>query len=555
MCPGLRPLDSNECAQSRQEIAVKQMANASPYESKADLARRALSRLSARVCASLYACVLALLGSLPLDAAPGDRDPTFGQGGLAAFSFPVFSRRAEPIASALQTNGKLTIAGQCNSANARAACVLRMTPSGDLDASFGVSGQLTIPEFGTSGYVFDIAYQDDGRLLLGGSCDVGSGKSPCVVRLQANGALDTSFGVQGVAILSVATWSNTASDIKSIKPLPDGRIALGVLCTLPNSGDVRFCAAQLQSNGALDVSFGAGGAVTVEPGMSLGEYQVLAVAAIDTAGQWVIAGTCFGAPLAANSFCAVRLHPNGARDLSFGTNGAFVHTVTNVRADLRQAALSIDGGMVLAALCTKDQTDELGTCLVAMTASGLLDPAFGTNGVVRIGYVGDSPRFPRFTRQSDGSLVVVNKCGPSDDICRGRWRSDGTLDPTLSIEIDQRPLGQAPISVAVDAQGRIVVSGVCQSTAASDFDQFCAARYEGGPFANTMCSFDLDGDGQLNPAVDGLIMLRASLGFGGASVLQGVSFPSGAKRNAWGGGGANDLRQYLVSQCGMSLKP
>jgi uncharacterized delta-60 repeat protein len=272
----------------------------------------------------------------------------------------------------------------------------------------------------------------------------------------------------------------------------------------------------------------------------------------------VIAGNCTGVPLANLSFCAIRLLPNGARDHSFGTNGAFVLGVPDARVEVAQAVLNTDGGMVLGGSCTNVPTNRSDTCFVALTPAGQLDRAFGTNGVAVISYDSNLSTNPRFTRQSDGSFVVVNYCYTAQtgsDICLRRLRSDGTPDPTLPLKSDARAYDQYVVSVAVDAQGRIVVSGYCQSGATSGSDQFCAARYEGGLFANTMCSFDIDGDGdgRVNPSVDGLILLRASLGFSANAILQGVIFPAGAKRNAWGGGGANDLRQYLAAQCGMAI--
>jgi uncharacterized delta-60 repeat protein len=527
--------------------------SSSTYESRADRARRTGSPLCA-LWRSLRASALALLSSLPLYAAPGDLDPTFGEGGHAAFSFPGHSY-ALATASVLQANGKLTIAGQCNSGQ----CMLRMRSDGALDSGFGDGGRVTNPVLGLNGVVNAIAYQDDGRLLLGGHCSSSLSQGPCVVRQQANGALDTSFGVQGVVILSVSTWVADESYVRSIQPLSDGRIALGVSCAPAAPADRNFfCAARLQSSGALDASFGSGGVVTVVPEVSQGESQYLSTAAIDAAGRWVVAGECSGSPLPSSSFCAVRLQPNGARDLSFGINGAFVlgdvHTIVNVLA----AALNTDGGMVLGGLCTSVQTGGINTCFVALTPTGLSDQAFGTNGGAVISYGSNLSNNPRFTRQPHGSLVVVNQCYTSQtdyDICLIRLRSDGTPDPTLPLTSDARAYDQLPVSIAVDMQGRIVVSGSCKSTAASGYDQFCAARFEGGPFANTMCSFDLDGDGLVTPRVDGLVLLRASLGFSANSILQGVNFPAGAKRTVWGGGGANDLRQYLVAHCGMSIAP
>jgi uncharacterized delta-60 repeat protein len=274
VCAPLRAMSRADCSKAHQG-----RMNATSPNSNRHRIFGEMRRLGAILCVG----ALALLGSLPLHAAPGDRDTTFGEDGLAAFSFPGFSAFAR--ASALQANGKLTIVGTCLTGAAdQQHCALRMLPSGALDSSFGDGGRLTVAGFGEFGVVHAIAYQDDGRLLLGGDCVSSSSEGPCVVRLQANGALDTSFGVQGVAILSVATWNLGGSDVRSIQALSDGRIALGVSCQLRDTNFSRFCAARLQSSGALDASFGSGGVVTVVPEMSQGELQLFSTAAIDAAG-------------------------------------------------------------------------------------------------------------------------------------------------------------------------------------------------------------------------------------------------------------------------------
>jgi len=60
-------------------------------------------------------------------------------------------------------------------------------------------------------------------------------------------------------------------------------------------------------------------------------------------------------------------------------------------------------------------------------------------------------------------------------------------------------------------------------------------------------NLDIDGDQQLNPAIDGLILLRAALGFTGAAVLEGIAFAPGT-RNTW-----SNIRYYLKDTCGMPI--
>lgn len=57
----------------------------------------------------------------------------------------------------------------------------------------------------------------------------------------------------------------------------------------------------------------------------------------------------------------------------------------------------------------------------------------------------------------------------------------------------------------------------------------------------------------MTATIDALIMTRVMLGVTGSAVIAGISFPANAVRNVWGGNGSNDIRKYLITQCGMVL--
>ncbi len=58
--------------------------------------------------------------------------------------------------------------------------------------------------------------------------------------------------------------------------------------------------------------------------------------------------------------------------------------------------------------------------------------------------------------------------------------------------------------------------------------------------------YDIDGNGQNNPLIDGLITLRAQMGLSGAAVTGGITFPNNAMRTTWPA-----LRAFMVDSCGM----
>ena len=103
--------------------------------------------------------------------------------------------------------------------------------------------------------------------------------------------------------------------------------------------------------------------------------------------------------------------------------------------------------------------------------------------------------------------------------------------------------------VAIQPDGKILQVGACYGPAA-----FCVARYEGGAFGARNCSLDFDGDGRVLATTDMLIGTRIALGMTGVAVINGITFAANAARDEWGTNSSRDIRKYLVTQCGMSLR-
>ena len=70
--------------------------------------------------------------------------------------------------------------------------------------------------------------------------------------------------------------------------------------------------------------------------------------------------------------------------------------------------------------------------------------------------------------------------------------------------------------------------------------------------------WDIDGDGAVTAARDGIILLRALLGFKGATVTQSVNL-TGATRGAWmaptAATASNSIRLYLNERCARTFPP
>ena len=90
-----------------------------------------------------------------------------------------------------------------------------------------------------------------------------------------------------------------------------------------------------------------------------------------------------------------------------------------------------------------------------------------------------------------------------------------------------RELARALLPPAAQPDGKIVLAGYCYSGSINDF---CAVRYDGGPFGDQNCEPDLDGDGQFLATTDALIYTCVALGITGNAVIGGITFPPNAAR-------------------------
>ncbi|MGC9948783.1 MAG: hypothetical protein ABSF64_20640, partial [Bryobacteraceae bacterium] len=114
------------------------------------------------------ATALACFSGLLL-AAAGQLDPTFGKNGKVLTPFPVcklFLRRY-PNAAALQSDDKIVVAGTINTPTGTGlvSVLVRYNANGSLDNSFGTAGMTQLPSSTPGEGLFAVAIQTDGRIV------------------------------------------------------------------------------------------------------------------------------------------------------------------------------------------------------------------------------------------------------------------------------------------------------------------------------------------------------------------------------------------------------
>lgn len=188
----------------------------------------------------------------------GALDQSFGDSGIATFILPKGMPVNPQTSLALQVNGDVLLAGYGYPGGTADFSLTRYHPDGTLDSSFGKGGTVTVDVAGGNDRARAVTQQADGKLLIAGSSDhgdteVGDGNlNFSVVRLNADGSLDTTFGKGGKAIFDFEGGRDGA---QTITVLDDGKILL-TGAAYNAAGNADFAALRLNADGTLDTSFG-----------------------------------------------------------------------------------------------------------------------------------------------------------------------------------------------------------------------------------------------------------------------------------------------------------
>jgi uncharacterized delta-60 repeat protein len=173
----------------------------------------------------------------------GSLDTTFGGTGIVAANFGGISTQATAVV--VQPDAKVLVVGTTTVIGDGDFALVRYNPDGTPDASFGSGGQVTTDFLANDG-LNDVTLQADGKIVVTGrSMEPGVGGDDfAVARYEADGTLDTTFGVAGLVRTDVAGGSS--DDARGIAIQTDGKIlvvgqsAFGTTTGAADFGMVRY---------------------------------------------------------------------------------------------------------------------------------------------------------------------------------------------------------------------------------------------------------------------------------------------------------------------------
>lgn len=382
----------------------------------------------------------------------GSLDTTFDGNG---YNNSLFMLDANSVV--LQPDGKIVVGGRIQNSGYEAFSIARFNSDGSLDSTFNGNGKVTTA-IGITSSIISVNVQADGKIVAAGRTALTgtfSNRDFAIVRYNADGSLDTTFGTSG----RVATDISSTDDLYDSVIQEDGKILTVGFSTDPLSTMKSVTLVRYNGDGSLDTTFGSNGKV-----ISPGAADTLATeVAIQSDGKIVIVGD--GIP-------PLRYNSNGTVEMIFQTSGNYFGL---------SVAIQPNGKIVAAGGEIVGGPSNFAT--VRYNNNGMLDTSFGTGGKVLTSFT-SSTGVAALALQSDGKVLAGGTVSDGNfEFAIARYFGD-SVSRAAFMDFDGD--GKADISVFRPAEGTWYLN---QSA-----NGFTGVQF--GLATDVLAPADFDGDGR-----------------------------------------------------------
>lgn len=308
-------------------------------------------------------------------------------------------------------------------------------------------------------YAQDLVTQMDGKAVVAGfyyDTHIKQNGS-FILRYTTEGALDTTFGANGIKVLETLPGGEF-STLNKLGVLSDGKILL--VGQMPQNGLQKLLLSRLNSNGSLDTTFGSNGYILTE--LTNIYPNVVHLISQNDDSFFVTLNN-------KNAVTILKFNANGSLNTSFANGGILISDISGGQGSYSSTlALQNDGKLVVAGGYIGD--DFKGGFVARYDDTGVLDNSFGSNGVVTYRTSNSSTDyFTDVSIQNDGKVVLTgtsaDKLNNMTTMLLVRYLSNGTLDTTFAAGgvINACPNYEqnncSGLSVTVKANGNLLVGG------------------------------------------------------------------------------------------------
>jgi uncharacterized delta-60 repeat protein len=348
----------------------------------------------------------------------GSLDNTFdGDGKLTGF---YLSGDTRFTAIALQTDGKIVVAGQAlniKTGNYDFA-LARYNTDGSLDKYFDKDGKQTTDFFGFDDIAYALAIQADGKIVVAGAA-ININYDFALARYNSDGSLDNSFDGDGKQTIDFNGLNNIAY---ALAIQPNGKIVVA------GQASDNFALVRYNSNGSLDNSFDGDGKLITDFGSSAA-YAL----AIQTNGKIVVAGQAFNLDNTTD-FALARYNSNGSLDNTFDGDGKLT-TDFGGYDGVTSLAIQTNGKIVAAGQTLNPNTFNNNFALARYNSNGALDNSFDGDGKLTTDLGSGKYYAASIAIQTNGKIVVAGQAyiySTDNDFALARYNSNGALDNSFN---------------------------------------------------------------------------------------------------------------------------
>ncbi len=420
---------------------------------------------------TLLVIIICVLSNISM-AQNGSLDLTFGTDGIV--TTPVGSSNDRGRSVAIQSDGKILVAGRSEDGNNYGFSLVRYNSDGSIDNTFDSDGRV-ITQVGVSdAWANSLAIQSDGKIIVAGWCNnystIGFSTDFALVRYNPNGSLDNTFDTDGIVYTDISTATDEAY---SIAIQSDGKILVAGNTPYVLSGFFGeiFALVRYNLDGSLDATFDGDGIVTTDLGYNQNStaYSI----AIQNDGKILIGGT------SDENFGLVRYNSNGSLDSTFSGDGIVTTSINNNNTHHAFSIAIQNDGKILVAGDTNFSSSQVIFSLVRYNSDGSLDNSFDNDGKVTTPFVTNptsstTSSAKSIVIQSDGKILAAGSTnvGTTYDFAIVRYNIDGSLDNTFDsdgIVITHLAGDDFGYSVAIQNDDKIIVAGETYNGIERDF--------------------------------------------------------------------------------------
>ena len=387
-----------------------------------------------------------------------------------------------------------------------------------------------------------IVIQPDGKILLGGYTEYlawgypgapgeesyGYEQNHSVIRLNADGSLDTGFHEGGVDIVPAAIAPASRSEVTAVQP--DGKVLIAIDEPAWDGG-VQM--ERFNSDGTRDLTFGKNGTITVDTGA----YFVGMELKVGTDGTSLLSVRGF------DEAEVIKIANDGTLVDSFGDKGILTLPIPiddYYYTEEISTAVQADGSVVYGGSYSPLLLADPLFILKRFNPDGQVDTRFGENGRLfltpSMGFGDDSV----LAAQEDGKIILMGHGDSDTRATVARFNTDGSYDNSFGDNGKVTFETDAPMALTVQADGKIL------ATSTTDGD-FSIVRF------NTDGSLDTSfgsQDGKLH--IDGYTGEEILKGTDAAEVIHGLAGDdvlqgNGGRDLLQGGAGADIFRFTAIS--------